>query len=362
MIRFLRPRTSRQGSLVLVLSLAMLSFYAAAPLRAEVVDWLYQVAVPVADQSAAARRSASEEALLEVLTRISGMSPLPDSTALRGALSAPDRYYSQFRYLAPTETEPMQLRFDFAPGVAIELAKSLSLPVWWANRPRLVPWVVLPEGGGRLATNDPEDPFAAAFLSRARQRGVPVSLPELNELGEAPVSAARVLRGDRSALALAGAAYGGEVTGVARVQQRGGRYQSSWRIDLDDGALQFNAAAADLAGLGSAAADRLADRLAARFAASGGAGTLALRLTGVRTPTDFAALLDYLSSLEFVDSVQVLAVDATGMTLSVGSQAGAGRFVELLELDGQLRASGAGGLSLAEPGTVALQYRGAAEP
>ncbi len=343
-------------------TVALLGLCGAAGLRAEVVDWLYQVAIPVEDQSTAARRRAAEEALLEVLTRISGMSPLPDSTALRGALSAPDRYYSQFRYLAPTETEPMQVRFDFAPGVAIELAKSLSLPVWWANRPHIVPWVVLPASGGRLVTDDLEDPFAQAFLSRARQRGVPVSLPQRDELGDAPLSAARVLRGDRNALALAGAAYGGEVVAVARVQQRGGRYQASWRVDLDDGALQFNAAAADLAGLGSAAADRLADRLAARFAASGGAGTLAVRLTGVRTPTDFATLLDYLGSLEFVDSVQVLAVDADGMTLSIGSQAGANRFIELVELDGQLTASGAQGLSLAEPGTVALAYRGAAGP
>ena len=99
-------------------------------------------------------------------------------------------------------------------------------------------------------------------------------------------------------------------------------------------------------------------RLAARFAAQGGGGTLAIRLTGVETPTDFARLLDYLAQLEFVDSVQVTSIDAGGMNLSVGSQAGAERFVELVEGDGQLSAGAPGENLLTEPGTVALRYRG----
>lgn len=349
----MRHRLSILASGLVVLCLLSVS----AGVRAEVVDWLYQIEVPVADQSVANRASAAKLALEEVLTRISGASPLPDSVALRGALAAPERYYSQFRFLAATETAPLRLRFDFAPGITIELAKALSLPVWWANRPRLVPWIVL---GDRVVTADPEDVFASAFAERARQRGVPVALPEADELGDAPVSAAQVLRGDRAALELAGLAYGGEALAIARVATRGGRYTSDWSVELEDVGLRFNAAASDLAGLGAAAADALADRLAARFAASGGGGTLAIRLAGVETPTDFAALLDYLNSLEFVDAVQVLALDAQGMTLSVGSQAGAQRFVELVEGNGPLTAAEPDDQLRSEPGVLALRYRSAA--
>lgn len=325
--------------------------------RAEVVDWLYQVEVPVADQSPDARSAAAESALAEVLGRISGASPLPDSVALRGALAAPERYYSQFRFLAATETAPLRLRFDFAPGITIELAKALGLPVWWANRPRVVPWIVM---GDRVVTANADDAFATALTQRARERGIPLVLPQANELGEAPLSAARVLRGNQAELALAAAAYQGEAVGTVRVTDRGGRYRSSWSLELPDGQLRFNASAVDPAGLGAAAADALADRLAARFAASGGGGTLAIRLTGVQTPTDFARLLDYLAGLEFVDAVQVTAVDAQGMSLSVGSQAGADRFLELVEGDGQLTAGLPGETLLTEPGTLALRYRGSA--
>ncbi|MFK7913960.1 MAG: DUF2066 domain-containing protein [Pseudomonadales bacterium] len=324
---------------------------------AEVVDWLYQVEVPVADQSPQSRAGAAEVALAEVLGRISGTSPLPDSVALRGALAAPERYYSQFRFLAATETAPLRLRFDFAPGITIELAKTLGLPVWWANRPRLVPWIVMAD---RVVTDNVDDAFASALLLRARQRGIPLVLPQADELGDAPLSAARVLRGNQAELALAAGAYEGEAIGVVRVTDRGGQYRSNWSVELPDGQLRFSASAADPAGLGSAAADALADRLAARFAASGGGGTLAIRLTGVESPTDFARLLDYMAGLEFVDAVQVTSIDADGMNLSVGSQAGAERFLELVEGDGQLTAGLVGETLLTEPGTLALRYRGGA--
>ena len=46
---------------------------------AEVVPWLYEVAVPVENQSEAERRRASSEGLLELLTRLTGLNDVPRS-------------------------------------------------------------------------------------------------------------------------------------------------------------------------------------------------------------------------------------------------------------------------------------------
>jgi hypothetical protein len=345
----------------------------AATARSEVVEWLYQVTVPVADQSPAAQSEASSAALAEVLVRVSGVAPLPESAALAGALRAPERYYSQFRYVAPTPEAPeLKARFDFASGVILDLAKQLQLPVWWANRPRVVPWVLVRDGAERVVTANLEDPFAAALADRARQRGVPMQLPQADEQGEAPVPVSSIARNDQAALTLASGAYDGEALVVAQVTRRGGRLLARGSLMLDGEAIGFQTAAVDLAGLGAATADAIAEELAARFAARGGGGLLALRLHGVTNPTDYAVVLGYLRGLEFIDRISLDALSGSVLSLSVASQAGADRFLQLLTVDGMLAPlaldpvrQGPG--TLAPPPVLAgpaldLRYLGAAIP
>lgn len=370
----LNSNSARAGRLLLAFGLLS----SMAPARAEVVEWLYQVVVPVADQTAAGRSAAGRAALEEVLMRVSGVAPLPLSPALDRALAAPERYYSQFRFLAPTREAPEQkARFDFAPSVVLELAKRLDLPVWWANRPRVVPWVVLRDGGERVLTaNEREpgnlqpEPFQSAFLARARQRGVPVVLPEADETGAAAVLPSRVVRGDLTLLRLASESYGAEAIASAQITRRGSRYSARWNLFLNEEQLAFQVAAADLEGLGAAAADALANELAARFAASGGGGELRISLHDVTNPTDLATVLGYLDSLEFVDQVALTALDGAVLSLRVRSQAGPERFLELLAMDGVLgeRLPERGvfettGIAVdSRIGALSLRYLGAFEP
>ncbi|MEM1229497.1 MAG: DUF2066 domain-containing protein [Pseudomonadota bacterium] len=354
--------------------------------QAEVVQWLYQVAVPVSDQSPAARTDAGQAALEEVLVRVSGVAPLPQSRELADALRRPERYYSQFRYLAPTADQPeLKARFDFAPAVVLDLAKSLALPVWWANRPRVVPWVLIRDGSERVVIEDAAAPFAAALMDRARQRGVPVALPQADETGLAPVPPQLLARGDRAVLTSASVPYDAEALGLVQVTRRGGRYVARGSLLLADEAeaaadaattapgpqeLSFQVAAVDLAGLGAATADAMAEQLAARFAASGGGGVLAVRLHDVTNPTDYATVMAYLRGLEFVDRVALQALAGQVLELAIASQADARRFVSLLSVDGVLgeQPPAAAGTGLATPlppelgGAIALRYLGAADP
>ncbi|MDH3644930.1 MAG: DUF2066 domain-containing protein, partial [Gammaproteobacteria bacterium] len=78
---------------------ASASFFAAPVAVAEVVPWLYEVEVPVESQTATARQSASRVALLELLTRLTGLTNVPRVEAVSSAMAAPDRYYNQFRFV-----------------------------------------------------------------------------------------------------------------------------------------------------------------------------------------------------------------------------------------------------------------------
>jgi hypothetical protein len=66
--------------------------------RAAPVDWLYDVDIPVADQSAVVRNAAFRQALLVALKRITGLNDVPSNPAVASALEAPQRYYVEYRY------------------------------------------------------------------------------------------------------------------------------------------------------------------------------------------------------------------------------------------------------------------------
>ena len=61
-------------------------------------DRLYNVGVDVASRSLEDRRKGAAKGLETMLTRLSGLTTLPQSSALRSARAKPERYYAQYRY------------------------------------------------------------------------------------------------------------------------------------------------------------------------------------------------------------------------------------------------------------------------
>lgn len=392
------PGASRRALLGALLSVLL---GLAAPAPAEVVDWLYQVRVPVADQSAAARREAAAAALRETLTRLSGLAELPPSDQLDRASSNPARYYSGFQYLRAAPDAPLEVQFDFVPASTLDLNKALALPVWWQNRPRVVPWISV--AGQRLLLADdaqravapapaaeanPEpalDPLAElvaqlaeAMATRARQRGLPLTLPAADESGLPPLSPRQLERASTFELLAASAGLDAELLGQGQVEQRGSGLIAEVRFsvakpdggaELDglsrrdddpnrgrdadrsrsrefddagagarafaDQSLTFALAAPEPASLGVQLIDAVADQLAARFAASGG-GALAIRVHAVSTPGALVALLRYLNGLPFLDTVSVVESRRDELTLVLDSQAGLEQLLDLLGTDRRL--------------------------
>ena len=91
------------------------------PAGAEVVDWLYQVEVPVASQSAADRQHAARRALQEMLTRVTGLRDVPMTETVLEALRRPDRFYTGYRFETSDDDE-MLLEVRFEPEAIQALA------------------------------------------------------------------------------------------------------------------------------------------------------------------------------------------------------------------------------------------------
>lgn len=306
----------------------------AASAQAEEVQWLYQVAVPVASQSVADRDAAAGLALTEVLQRVSGRAALPDSTRLRLAVSQPDRYYDQFRYQRNSFDGSTQLRVDFSAPAVNDLSKALELPLWWANRPRVMLWS-LDQSGRVIGAEDAE--FGMALQQRARQRGVPLVLPVADEAGAFDVSENAVRRADLSSLAAYSSSYGAEVIAAGKLTGSPGNLSGRWVVELAGSDRTLSVRGADASQLGAALADELADLLAAQFAVVGGAaGELQVVVAGVNDPRQYAQLLRYLGALAFVDDTFVRSLAQGRLTLALRTQASQDKLLQLLAVDGLL--------------------------
>ena len=116
-------------------------------------------------------------------------------------------------------------------------------------------------------------------------------------------------------------------------------------MDGEEFATEF--AVSDIAQAGLKTADFLADELAGRFAVlARQPNRISLTITGIDSPIGYGRLLGYLDDLEFVSAVEVAAVEAGGLEITLHTRAGFGQLVELFESDGRIRPDPADGTVL----------------
>ena len=306
------------------------------------VPWLYEVAVPVESQSAEERRTASADALLVLLSRLSGLAYVPRSPEVRAAIAAPESYYSQFRFATtgPGELD-LVVQFDQAP--VQDLVKRAQLPIWHSMRERALAWVVVqpsPVNGGEreLLGAQSESAVAATMLDRARARGLPLTLPLLDLEDRLNVSEAAVWGRLTQVLEPAAARYGADIVLIGRAEQRpDDSWTSEWVFWLDGQEVPYAAEGADLAEQAATVVDLLATELAVRRAVLGRApGQLLIAVSGVRSAADYGALMGYFKGLEFIESVGVAELNGDRLLLQLSTPASADQLLKLFGTDGRL--------------------------
>ena len=312
--------------------------------RAANVEWLYDVDVPVTDQSAGVRATASRQALLIVLKRLSGLSTVPQNAAVTLALESPQRYYVEYRYRedagsTPTAAKVLLLSLRFAQPAMQRLIVDANLPLWSSNRPTTVAWIVVTEGADRtvLGASDTH-PLLDALRTRSRERGLPLVVPLMDLDEQVEVTDAVVWGALSGVLETASARYAPEQILIGRVSHGAANsWVGEWQLWTHADKQRFTIESASAAAEGSAVADRLIDSLVARYVVDSGAQQrLQVRVDGIAGVSEYGALLKYLGSLEFVDAVQVDEVRPGAVLLSFATRSPWDRLRDLLSLDGRL--------------------------
>ena len=318
--------------------------------RAESVTWLYDVSVEIPDRSSEARAAASREGLATVLTRLTGLAQLPQSPTLEAALAAPDRYALRFGYReAKRNDKPIvQLAVRYADAALQKLVKDSALPLWSANRPKLLVWVARDAASRQtMRAPDATDPVDDALSSRATFRGLPIALPPADGAPDAIALSDALQRTDPASLHdIAQRAQADGMLVGRIVASPSGRAHGQWRMALFGADERFELDAATPEEAAALAIDRATDEIVGQYAiAAGEEREMRMRVDGISDFAQYSALLRYLGSLEFVEQLRVVEVERGALHVSITTNTPWDRFAKLLALDGRLQST----MSLPDP-------------
>jgi hypothetical protein len=304
-----------------------------------VVD-LYEARVPVADHSDEARAGAARAALAEVFIKVSGSAEVLALDDIEAALRRAAAYVQQFHYIRDPEGE-LALRLEFDRTVINDLVTRAGAPLWTANRPAVLAWVVVDYGTGRqFLSPDSTAEDAAALHEAFSRRGVPLQYPLFDLQDAAALDVDQAWRLDAGPLLGASARYGVELVLAGRFTRLSdGEWQGEWSFLSPRERTDRLVALPGLALVAEVGAVLVAETLAARFAIAAttevSAGVM-MTVTGVVDYQDYARLVADLEQIELVAQANVVRVAGDTVTLRLHAQTDAAQLRSVIELNRRL--------------------------
>ncbi len=328
-------------SVVRGLGFALILLLASAAVRAEMVRNLYSAQVPVADQSASRLATASKEALAVVLVKVSGSSSLLRNPVIAAALPKARSQLQQYSY-SKDALNPggllVRVLFDsaFISGLIIEA----GAPLWTANRPAVLVWMVMDGPDGPLFVNEETAPEAMTALRREfSRRGLPLQLPLYDAQDAAALSPQQALSQSAAALDEASSRYQLEDVLAGRFSvAEDGRVEGNWSYFHDGKRQQRTSKAQSEVLYMREGAALVAEAMATRYAVSASAEGMgvAMTVTGVTEYADYAAIVAWLERLELIEWANVETVQGDTITLRLQAQADPAQLATIIEINQSL--------------------------
>lgn len=312
-----------------MLRFALLMFaLLALPLKAATVTNLYQAQVVLPDTDKQSEQKAREEALEQVLIKVSGQSAIIQNEVIHKAVANSSPYVSQFGYGSLAGQQTLELTFDRAR--IRNLLTQANATLWSEQRPSVLVWMVKDANRNRDIVWDQSGNTAEAQLkSAADMRGVPVLMPIGDFEDVTAINIPDIWGGFVQPIANASTRYQPDAVLVVRVRQQADEsVQLGWQLFADkpeDLASSQTAPAEGRAAGTSADAliemmNQVADQLAAKYAVQlGGAsdGEFAIQVANIQSTEDFFTLERMLTNLTSVASVNASKLKGDSVTFGM---------------------------------------------
>lgn len=316
---------------------------------AEVVTDLYSASVPVQDQSAPALAAASRQALSEVLVKVSGSTEVLKAPAIVSALGEARSQVQQYSYERGAAGEaPLLASFEFDGGYITDLVTRAGAPLWTANRPQVLAWVVIEdEQGKRFLSWDGTAQQAKQLQDAFSRRGVPLQLPVFDLADMAALSPDAAWELDEAAIRNASARYNVEDVVAGRLAPAvDGKAAGEWRYFFQENRVDRSVTVPDLKAFLRDGVDVVATGMSARYAVAPTAGVeggVMMSVSGVSTYAEYAAIVHWLEGLEPVQRAIVERVQGDRLDLRLHAQADATKLAAIIELNDRLLPAPANG-------------------
>jgi hypothetical protein len=323
------------------MGVVLVLLWVAGPVRAEVVPDMYSAEVPVADQSAKELSRAARLALSEVLVKVSGSEQVLRNPAISGALGEARNRVERYAYSSGPGVPPqLSVKLQFDGAYITSLVIGAGAPIWNANRPVVLVWLVIEDAAGRMFVNADTAPALLATLRKEfARRGVPVQQPLYDAVDSAALTPDQAWNPDDPAVLLASGRYQSQDVLVGRMSLlASGGVAGEWSLRHGEDEIRRSATAANEELFLREGAGFVAEAMAARYAvaASASDGDLTMSVSGVTAYADYAAVLTWLESLELIELANVASVQGDTITLRLKAKADATQLATIIELNKRL--------------------------
>ena len=310
--------------------------------RAEPVDWLYDVKVPVNARTQAEAEIALQRSIEVLLTRLTGLSIVPKVPEIEAAFANLNAYVKQYEFTSLPANSPLgsgdALVARFNSSLIRELIKEARFPVWPADRPSVLIWLTIHEGTDSLLVRD-SMPVALKLLNRAQERGIELVVPIMDLQEQENIKTSSVVGRFWADLAMASERYRTEfVAAVSCQKDVFGRFQTLvtyWYQGTEHFDHREFLSREDLP---VNVVDHIVDVLVNKHAIEREHEEIhRIGVTDVTTVESYAAVLKHLNELDFVDDFVLISLDNEVLIFDVYTPSSANLFVELVDATGLLQ-------------------------
>lgn len=312
---------------------------------------LFSGRVQVPRQDIASRTLGEREAFAQMLVKISGLPDIVNHSSVAQALDQPSDFITRFgfsRKAVPGEIGlKLFLEVSFDSTSVLKLLRTAALPVWDADRPRVVAWIGVDDvNGRRLLDASSTDDAAGFLLDQADVRGVPLFLPLMDLLDREYVDTSVVFDSTaaRSTLLSASERYSSGGMLVMRLTENlDGQWSVDWEFWWDGEQLREVSDNLTMEQAVRIGVDWVTDRLVGQYAVVTQAPEVGanavhwVQVNRVRSLATYQAVLGFFEGIGIVSDVHLARVENEALLLGVWGASSREQLLQLIRLNRRLK-------------------------
>ncbi len=299
----------------------LLCFCWQLPAQAVIVEDLFTVELPVADQTTSLRLESFNQAFRQVVIKVSGSDAPLRSAAFERPLQRSARYVKQFRYITRKSADDeefdagrLYLRIDFDQQLIEGLLREHNFPIWGRERPSSLLVISYDVNENIRLVSDDSTPDLVESLDMAAERyAVPVLFPLMDLQDISQVGIRNVVAREIEQIQTMAARYAPDALVVGQIIGRSGQgWQGDWEVRFDEQVFRWRHEASSKQAVVDQVIGHLAKVLALEFALDDHRRveeSLLMSVSALQGIEQVIRVQRYLGSLSAVDNVRVATID-----------------------------------------------------